>query len=126
MTTNNKQDLTSEQYRVLKEKGTERPFTGKYLNNKKPGVYTCVACGANLFSSEHKFDSGSGWPSFSDIIKNGNVDVEQDDSHGMIRTEVKCANCGGHLGHVFDDGPTESGKRYCVNSVALDFKPSEE
>ena len=122
-----KEKLTDEQYRILREKGTERAFTGKYLNHKENGTYACAACGNDLFSSETKFDSGSGWPSFTDVIDHGNVILERDTSHGMIRTEVLCANCGGHLGHVFDDGPQEStGMRYCINSASLDFKTGED
>lgn len=118
-----KAKLTDEQYRVLVEKGTERPFTGKYLDNKEKGKYHCAACGNPLFDSETKFDSGSGWPSFYDVVDKGNVELVRDSSLGMIRTEVVCANCGGHLGHVFDDGPTDkTGQRYCINSVSLDFK----
>lgn len=124
MTGNNwKEKLTAEQYRVLREKGTERPFTGKYLDNKKDGVYNCAACGTPLFSSDTKFDSGSGWPSFYDVIDKGNVELIRDSSHGMIRTEIVCGNCQGHLGHVFDDGPRDTtGLRYCINSVSLDFE----
>lgn len=116
------QELTPEQYKVLRRKATEAPFSGKLLNHKETGVYTCAACGAELFSSDAKFDSGSGWPSFSDVIKNENLKTEADNRHGMNRVEIMCAECGGHLGHVFDDGPTATGKRYCVNSVSLNFK----
>lgn len=123
MENNWKDKLSDEQYRVLREKGTERPFTGEYLDNKKDGIYKCAACKTPLFASETKFDSGSGWPSFYDVVDKGNVDLIRDTSHGMIRTEVVCANCGGHLGHVFDDGPRDStGMRYCINSVSLDFE----
>lgn len=123
MENNWKEKLTAEQYRVLREKGTERPFTGEYLDNKKDGVYNCAACGTPLFSSDTKFDSGSGWPSFYDVIDKGNVELIRDTSHGMIRTEIVCGNCQGHLGHVFDDGPRDTtGLRYCINSVSLDFE----
>lgn len=118
--------LTPEQFDVLRRKGTERPFSGKYVDNKAKGMYTCAACGANLFSSDTKFESGSGWPSFSDVASKGNVDLHDDTSHGMHRVEVTCKNCGGHLGHVFDDGPTETGKRYCINSASLCFIPKEK
>ncbi len=118
-----KAKLTDEQYRILVEKGTERPFTGKYLDHKEEGKYTCAACGNELFDSSTKFDSGSGWPSFYDVVDQGNVELILDTSHGMIRTEVVCSNCGGHLGHVFSDGPRDTtGQRYCINSVSLDFK----
>lgn len=117
-----KAKLTPEQYAVLREKGTEAPFTGALLNNKADGTYTCAACGAELFSSDTKFDSGSGWPSFYDVMNNKNVKLTEDNSHGMQRVEVQCANCGSHLGHVFPDGPKPTGQRYCINSLALDFK----
>ncbi len=121
-----KKKLTPEQYAVLREKGTETPFTGKLLHNKDSGMYTCAACGADLFSSEHKFDSRSGWPSFYDVATKGNVRLERDESLGMERTEVVCANCGGHLGHVFDDAVDQpTGQRYCINSCSLDFKPKK-
>lgn len=115
-----KKVLTPEQYKVLREKGTEAPFTGEYVHTKEDGTYNCAACGNPLFSSDTKFDSGTGWPSFDDALP-GAVRIESDDSHGMHRTEVVCAKCGSHLGHVFDDGPTESGKRYCMNSVCLEL-----
>lgn len=115
-----KKVLTPEQYKVLREKGTEAPFTGEYVHTKEDGMYNCAACGNPLFSSDTKFDSGTGWPSFDDALP-GAVRIESDDSHGMHRTEVVCAKCGSHLGHVFDDGPTESGKRYCMNSVCLEL-----
>ena len=117
-----KEELSEEQYRVLREKGTERPFTGEFLNSKKDGTYTCAACRNPLFDSATKFDSGSGWPSFYDVVDQGNVKLIKDTSMGMIRTEVVCANCEGHLGHVFDDGPKETGMRYCINSVSLGFE----
>ena len=119
------QELTSEQYQVLRKKGTERAFTGEYNNNKAKGVYTCAACGQELFASDTKFDSGSGWPSFYAPINEENVDEERDVSHGMVRTEVLCSRCESHLGHVFDDGPRPTGQRYCMNSVSLNFKPKE-
>ena len=115
--------ITKEQRHILVEGGTEMPGTGKLLYNKKEGKYFCVACGNLLFSSKHKFDSGSGWPSFYDIAKNKNVKIKEDFSHGMKRTEVVCEKCGGHLGHLFHDAPkTPTGDRYCINSLALDFK----
>lgn len=117
-----KEKLTPEQYRVLREKGTEAPFSGKYVHTKDDGTYHCAACDAELFSSETKFDSGSGWPSFTDVAQTGAVTLSTDTSHGMVRTEVMCAQCGSHLGHVFDDGPGPNGQRYCINSVSLDLK----
>lgn len=118
-----KQKLTADQYHVLREKGTEPPFTGKLLENHETGMYVCGACGAELFSSEHKFDSGSGWPSFYAAKNNKAIVLTADSSLGMERTEVTCANCGSHLGHVFHDAPqTPTGQRFCINSVALDFK----
>lgn len=121
-----KKVLTPEQYNVLREKGTEQAFTGKYWNNHANGIYVCAACGQELFSSKAKFESGTGWPSFWAPIRKGAVDVAVDRSLvGEERTEVLCARCGGHLGHVFDDGPKPTGLRYCMNSVAMVFKPSK-
>lgn len=119
-----REDLTPEQYEILRKKGTEPPFTGKYTHNKDTGMYRCGGCGADLFSSDTKYDSGSGWPSFTDPANPANVELHEDVSHGMVRTEVTCKNCGGHLGHVFDDGPGPEGKRFCINSCALEFDPS--
>lgn len=118
-----KDKLTAEQFRVLRQGGTDSPFSGKYVNHHEDGMYTCAACGQNLFSSETKFESGSGWPSFYDVVSHGNVELKADSSHGMTRTEVVCANCGSHLGHMFDDGPDDkTGLRYCINSTSLNFK----
>jgi peptide-methionine (R)-S-oxide reductase len=118
--------LTSEQFHVMREQGTEAPFSGKYVNSKEKGMYACAACGAELFSSDAKFESGTGWPSFSDPANRKNIELIEDHSLGMERLEVRCAKCGSHLGHVFDDGPTPSGKRFCINSVCLNLKKGGE
>lgn len=120
-----REELTAEQYAVLRRQGTEPPFTGRYAMTKDAGMYRCAGCGAGLFSSDTKFDSGSGWPSFTEPAVADAVETRQDLSHGMVRTEVVCRRCGGHLGHVFDDGPGENGLRYCINSVALDLEPAD-
>ena len=119
------QTLTPDQYRVLREKGTERAFTGEYHDKKEKGVYACAACGQELFSSDTKYDSGSGWPSFYAPISEDSVEEERDTTHGMIRTEVLCSRCESHLGHVFADGPKPTGQRYCMNSISLQFKPQD-
>ncbi len=113
--------LGPERYHVLREGGTERAFTGQYWDSKAQGVYRCAGCGEKLFSSNAKYESHSGWPSFFQPMEEGTIDTEDDRSYGMVRTEIKCANCGGHLGHVFDDGPRPTGLRYCVNSASLDL-----
>ncbi len=122
--------LTSEQYKVLRQKGTEAPFSGKFLDHEDAGTYTCVACGNELFKSDTKYESKTpgliGWPSFQDVIDGGSVRLQDDNSGGMHRTEVVCAKCGGHLGHLFDDDLSPNGKHYCVNSVCLDFKPEQD
>lgn len=118
-----KEKLTPEQFRVMRQKGTEPPFSGTYVHEKGKGMYACAACGSELFSSDAKFDSGTGWPSFTEPVREGKIRFAGDNSFGMKRTEVLCGRCGAHLGHVFDDGPKkQGGKRYCINSVCLDLK----
>ena len=121
-----RQELDPAAYEVLRRHGTEPPFTGKYVHSKEDGIYRCAACGNELFSSDAKFESGTGWPSFTDPVFGEAVETKTDVSHGMVRTEVTCARCGGHLGHVFDDGPGENGLRYCINSCALDLERNGE
>ncbi|MGD8556210.1 MAG: peptide-methionine (R)-S-oxide reductase MsrB [Chromatiales bacterium] len=119
-------ELSEEEFRVCRRKGTERAFTGKYYETKTGGTYRCVCCGEPLFRSDHKYDSGSGWPSFYQALDEGAVEAEEDRSHGMIRTEVHCRKCGSHLGHLFPDGPQPTGMRYCINSVSLDLEPDAD
>ena len=119
-------ELTPEQYEVLRRQGTEPPFTGKYVYSKEDGVYRCAACGNELFSSDTKFESGTGWPSFYEPAAAERVELRVDSGHGMVRTEVRCGNCGAHLGHVFPDGPRPSGQRYCINSVSLALDTSDK
>jgi peptide-methionine (R)-S-oxide reductase len=119
-------ELSEEEFRVCRRKGTERAFTGKYYETKTGGTYRCVCCGEPLFRSDHKYDSGSGWPSFYQSLNEGAVEAEEDRSHGMIRTEVHCRKCGSHLGHLFPDGPQPTGMRYCINSVSLDLEPDAD
>ena len=125
-----KQKLTAEQYRILRQKGTEAPFTGEFLHNEDTGIYTCAACGTELFDSQSKYDSTTpglmGWPSFSDILKTGAVKLAEDDSLGVQRTEVVCASCGGHLGHLFEDESASTGQHYCINSTAISFNPADK
>jgi peptide-methionine (R)-S-oxide reductase len=116
--------LTPEQYKILRERGTEPAFCGVFSEHHEPGVYTCAACEQELFPSDTKFESGSGWPSFFEALDKDKIELVEDESHGMIRTEVRCNRCGSHLGHVFEDGPPPTGKRYCINSAALTFKPT--
>lgn len=121
-----KEKLTPEQYRIVREKGTELPFTGEHVDNHRDGTYRCVACGQELFASDTKFESGSGWPSFTNPVNLEHVELHDDSTFGMHRVEVTCSNCGAHLGHVFDDGPTDrGGQRYCINSASLNFNEAK-
>jgi peptide-methionine (R)-S-oxide reductase len=121
-----REQLSEYQYHILREAGTERPFTGKFVHAEDDGMYVCAGCGNTLFSSDTKYHSHSGWPSFWDVVNQGNVELVEDRSHGMVRTEIRCSRCGSHLGHVFDDGPRDkTGLRYCINSASLDFEPDE-